>query len=606
MKVLFLLGCSLAVASPAWAQDTGDDVTVADPIRNTMITVTATGEDQRIDWSGQPISVVGTEELESIQGPDLTRALERLPGVEFSRTGGIGAQTGLFVRGGNSDEVLVLIDGVRIADYASPGGAYDLGNLLAGDLEKVELLRGSNSVIWGSQAIAGVLAVTTREVNGAEASAEYGAYNTFDANGTAGISRDRYAASLSAGYVHSDGFSAESGGSEPDRFRQWRVSGKGRIALGDAFTLRALGRYADGRVDIDQFGPDSPDVQYTREATARGALDYAHGGLTASATYDFGKVDRSYATAFGPSQYKGHSHRIGLTGRAELPAHFALDFGADNEWTAAQSTYDPKATAQLSSAHALLGWYTPAVSLAAGVRVDHHDRFGTHWTVGANGTVALVDGWRLRASYGEGFKAPTLYQLFGGFVGNTALRPEQSRSYDVGIEKGDRNAPLHIAATWFRRDTRNLIDLDANFVYQNVASARAEGLEVELGAKLGERLHAMAAYTYLKARDLTFDRDLARRPRHTVTLSADWQTPVERLTLGGDLRFASKAVEYPYGGGVNTLASYAVATLRADLAVTDEIELFGRIENVGNTDYQTAYGYNTPGRSAYIGARARF
>jgi vitamin B12 transporter len=317
-------------------------------------------------------------------------------------------------------------------------------------------------------------------------------------------------------------------------------------------------------------------------------------------------VRRHYETGFGPSTFKGHSHRAEAIGHAALPAGLALDFGADSEWSQAESSFDPKAKSRLSSAHALLGWYTPAVSLAAGLRADDHSRFGTHWTLGANGSVALTDGWRFRASYGEGFKAPTLYQLFGGFVGNTALKPERSRSYDAGIEKGDRNGPLHIAATWFRRDSRNLIDTDADFVYQNVARARAQGFEVELGAQVSERFHAQGAYTYLKARDRTLGRDLPRRPRHAVTANLDWQTPWDRLRLGGDLRFASKGVEYDFLGAPTRLDSYVVGTLRAELAVSDRIMLFGRVENVGDADYETAAGFNTPGRSAYVGARARF
>lgn len=583
--------------APAVAQEAPNDGS---------ITVIASGTRLQLDQTGQSIGIVGREEIDAVQGPDLTRVLERLPGVSLSRTGGIGAQTGLFVRGANSDQVLVLVDGVRIADYASPGGGYDLGNLLSGNIGRVDLLRGSNSVVWGSQAIGGVLAVTTRDVDGAEVSGEYGAFDTDYLTGTAGLERETYAASLSAGYVRTDGYSAQSAGTEPDGFRQWQLSGKGRAQLADGLTLRANGRYADGTLDIDQTGPDAPDIQKTREGTGRIGLDYAADAITLSGGYAYSAVRRHYETGFGPSTFKGRGHRAELFGHAKLPSDLAMDFGADSEWTRAESTFDPGAKARLSSAHALLGWHGGWASIAAGARMDDHSRFGTHWTFGANGSVALIDGWRFRASYGEGFKAPTLYQLFGGFVGNSQLLPERSRSYDVGIEKGDRNAPLHLAATWFRRDSRNLIDLDFSFVYQNVARARAEGVEVELGTQPGERFHAQGTYTWLKARDSTLGRDLARRPRHTVTVNVDWQTPLERLKLGGDLRMASKSVEYDFLGTPTHLDSYVVATLRAELAVNERIGLFGRIENVGDADYETAAGFQTPGRSAYVGAKARF
>jgi vitamin B12 transporter len=606
MKYLFFLTSSLVLATPALAQE-GEELVGPATLRNETITVVASGTQQQLNQTGQSIGVIGKAEIDSIQGSDLTRVLQRLPGVSVVRTGPLGGQTSLFVRGANSDQVLILLDGVKLADYASPGGNYDFGNLLAGNIERVDLLRGSNSVVWGSQAIGGVLSITTREVDGAEFAGEYGAYDTVYLTGTAGIRRDDYAASLSAGYVHSDGFSAKSGGTEPDGFRQWVVSGKGRVTVADGLTLRANGRYADGKLDVDQTGPNAPDLQFTQEGSARLGIDYEGDGFGLSGGYTYSAVRRDYQTGFGPSFFKGHGQRAELFGHVDLPSEFRLDFGADSEWMTSESTYDGKAKARLSSGHALLGYYTDAVSLAAGVRVDDHSIFGIHWTFGANGSVAIVDGWRLRASYGEGFKAPTLYQLYAGFgTGNINLKPEQSRSYEVGIEKGDRNAPLHLALTWFRRDARNLIDTDVFFQYQNTFRARSEGVEVELGAQLGETLRAQATYTWLNARDLTLGRDLARRPRHTVTATLDWQTPLDILKLGVDLRMASKSVDYAFGGGVLPMGSYVVGTLRAEVAVHERVSLFGRIENIGDEKYQVASGFNTAGRSAYAGVKARF
>ena len=612
MKYLFFLSCSLVVATPAWAQASQPDeagpeaIVSTPPLPEILVTVTASGTREAISQTGQSISVIGADELESIQGPDLTRVLTRLPGVSFSRNGGLGGQTGLNVRGANADQLLVLVDGVRIADYASPGGGYDLGNLIGGNLAKLELLRGSNSVVWGSQAIAGVLAVTTEELDGLRASAEYGAYDTALLSGGAGIAGAGHAVSLSGGYARSDGFSAQSGGTEPDGYRQWNVSGKARLDLTDSLSLRANGRYADSRLAIDLFGPDDPDFQDTREVTARTGLDYYGDGLSLSAGLAYGDIRRDYQTGFGPSSFTGRSWHAEFKGRADLASDFTLDFGADNDWTRSTSSFDPAATARLSSGHALLGYTGQGFVLAAGARLDDHSRFGSQVTFGANGAVPLGGGWRLRGAFGEGFKAPTLYQLFGSFVGNSALQPETSRSFEAGIEKGDRNAGLHIAATAFRRNSRNLIDLDSSFVYQNVARARAEGFEFELGARVSDTLRAQAAYTWLKARDLSQARDLARRPRHALSLSADWTTPLAGLTLGADLRLQGDSVEYDFFGTPNPLDGFAVATLRAAVPLGEKIELYGRIENIGDVRYETAAGFNTAGRSAYAGVRLKW
>jgi vitamin B12 transporter len=610
LKYLIFLGASLLATSPVWAQEgVGPDIYVDSGVsRQTAITVVATGYSVPLSQTGQSISVVGLDELNRVQGPDLTRVLERLPGVALARNGGIGATTGLFVRGANSDQVLFLVDGIRVADYAAPGGSYDLGNLLSTNLEKVELLRGSNSVIWGSQAIGGVLAVTTRDLDGVEASAEYGTYSTVTATAAAGIERDAYGVTLAAGYVHGDGFSAKTGSTEADGVSQWQLSGKARYDLGSGLTLRAVGRYTNARLGLDLAGPAAPDTQFVKQGSGRLGLDYDSAAISLAAGLALDVTARRYDSPdWGPSEYLGRAVRADLSGQARLNETVRLDFGADSEWSRARSTYDERQSARLSSAHALLGWYTARASLAAGVRLDDHDRFGSHWTFGANGSVELVDGWRLRASYGEGFKSPTLYQLYAGFgTGNLALRPETSRSYEAGIEKGDRNAPLHFAATYFRRDSRNLIDVDSDFHYINIARARAEGAEVELGARLSERFSAWANYTYLKARDLTQNRDLARRPRNTVALGADWQTPLPGLTLGGDLRFVSAAVDYDFFGTPLPLPSHAVATVRADYALNERISLYGRIENLGDERYQSTFGFNSAGRSAFVGARVKY
>ena len=204
MRIRYLLATISFLPAAAAAQET----LISDSIREDLITVVATGSDLRLDQSGQPVSVVSRDEIEQVQGPDLTRVLERLPGVTFSRNGGLGGFTGVRVRGADAEQLLVLVDGVRVADVGSPGGGFDFGNLLGGEVERIDLLRGSNSVIWGSQAIGGVLAVTTRELDGASASVEYGAHDTVSADAALGGRSGALSGTLSAGYIRSDGISA--------------------------------------------------------------------------------------------------------------------------------------------------------------------------------------------------------------------------------------------------------------------------------------------------------------------------------------------------------------------------------------------------------------
>lgn len=604
-------------ASPALAQDEEPEeepIILSHPVRDDAITVVGTGTVRTVWDTAQSVSIVSANEIAAVQGPDIARVLERLPGVTFSRNGGLGSVTGVFVRGASSEQLLVLIDGVRAADVAAPGGGFDFGTLLAGGISKIELLRGSNSVVWGSDAIGGVLAVTSDARDGVAGSLEYGANDSLYAVTSAGLSGEGFAFGASGGYARSDGISAFAGGNESDPFRQWHVALRGRGELGNGLWLGATGRYADSRVAFDGYPPptytfaDTGEYQTTRQGSGRVGLDYYGDALTLRAGLALSDTRRAYFDpAFGSGagfETEGRSWRADLGGRAEIASGWSMDFGADSEWTRFATTFDPHRAARLSSGHALLRYEDGReVQLSAGVRLDDHDRFGSHWTFGANGSLALTDGWRLRASYGEGFKAPTLYQLYG-YGGNVALEPEQSRSFDLAIDHGDRNAGSFFAATLFRRDSRNLIDYISPAGYFNTARARAEGLELEARVHPDERLAAYATYSFTKATNRLTGKDLARRPRHAVSLGADWRTPLADLTLGADLRLVSDS--FDDAGNFVPLDGYALVTLRASLPLDERLDLFARIENLGNVGYQTAAGYGAPGRAAYAGARVRW
>ncbi|MBB3356697.1 MULTISPECIES: TonB-dependent receptor domain-containing protein [unclassified Novosphingobium] len=622
---LVALATAVMLAAPAYA----DEAPAAD---GAQITVLATGNDLSLDQTGQAITVLPLQTIEAVQGVDLTRVLDRVPGLTWSRTGGLGAQTAVRLRGGEGQHTLVLVDGVRVEDPSAPSGGFDFGTLTSGGIERIEVLRGSNSVVWGSSAIGGVIAVTTREIDGVEASAEAGSRRSYDADAVAGVKRDRYAFSIDGGYATTDGISAAASGTEPDGYDQWRVGGKARVNLTDTLSLVANARYADGKTQIDGYPApdyvfaDTPEYTTTRQFFGRAGLHYAGGPLTLDAGYALSDTRRRYYTGGADNAfeygYNGRSERVELNGRYSLPADFALDFGADREWTRFDSTYDTRQNAHLTSGHAMLGWYTAKASLAAGVRYDEQSQFGSNVSLGANGTVEVVRGLRLNASYGEGFRAPTLYQLLSPDYGNAALDPERSRSYDLGVVYASQDGGFHAGVTLFRRDTRNLIAYVSCFmvesalcqghaygVYDNVGKARAQGVELDVGAALSSQVKGTIAYAYTEATDrtpgaATFGNDLARRPRHALTTSLDWTTPWAGLALAADLRFQSES----FDNAANSikLAGGSVTTVRASLPILHQAELFGRVENVFDRPLVTAAGYGALGRSVFGGVRLRY
>ena len=619
-KYLLLLGSAL-VATPALAQGGEDAVEYAAPAPlaagdASMITVVATGLPAAVDETGQPVTVIGLDEIESVQGPDLTRVLSRLPGTTLTRNGGQGGFTGVRVRGAASEQVLVLIDGVKVNDVAAPGGGFDFANLLAGSVERVELLRGPNSVVWGSEAMGGVMNLATRAPDGIVASAEYGGDDTVYATLGGGLRGESLEAGIAASYLDSDGFSAARGGMENDGFRQWQVTGRARYDLAGGIVLTANGRYADGRLDQDGYEwvppyafVDTADRQDTTEWSGRVGFEYAGDRLTLRGGYGLSDTERLYTgESYGdyPYRTKGRAERAELFGQYVVGGPVRIDFGADREWT----RFDDSGThenAHLTSGHAMIGWYTPVVTLAAGARYDDHSRFGGEWTFGANGFVRLVSDLRLRASYGEGFKAPSLYQLYG-YYGDLDLSPETSKGYDIGIEKGRRDGPFFAGLSLFHRDSRNLIDFDLfNSVYYNIGKARAQGVELELAARPSQSLRTGVVYSFVDTEDRTpgsfyEGNDLNRRPRHALTASTDWTAPVLELALAVDLRLVGDS--FDDRGGFTRLDGYATVDLRASLPL-GPVELYGRVENLFDARYETVAGYNTARRGAYVGARLK-
>jgi vitamin B12 transporter len=248
------------------------------------------------------------------------------------------------------------------------------------------------------------------------------------------------------------------------------------------------------------------------------------------------------------------------------------------------------------------------------LRRDQHARFGGETSFGADVSYAVAPELRLRASYGEGFKAPTLFQLLSDY-GNAALEPERSRSFDLGIAWHTRNAPTWGALTLYRRDSRDLIDFVSCFglsdgicedrpfgTYANVGRARAQGFEVEFGLSPTTRLRTSLAYSYLDARDRASGRELARRPRHALTATLDWSAPLG-IALGADLRLVGDS--FDDAGNLVPLDGYVLADARASLPLGTRLELFGRIENLFDARYTEVAGYGTRGRAAFVGARVR-
>jgi vitamin B12 transporter len=635
-KFLLFAGAALLPAAPAFAQDDSTEIVIADSRIQSDIVVVASGVNQSAAESGRSVTLIKRDEIEARQTVSVSDLLATTAGVTVSRNGGPGALTGVRIRGAEGEQTLVLIDGVRVNDPSSPGGGYDFGNLLAGSIERVEVLRGPNSVVWGSQAIGGVVNIITRPPADhltASGNAEYGSANQMSANGVIGAGNDTVQATATAGYLRTDGVSQAAVGTELDGYRQFNASGRVNVDFTPDFGAEVRAYYANSRLELDGFAPptyafgDDSEYSKTGEFYGYAGLHGTTGPVRHRAGFSIADINRdNFDPSFGtaPSFFgRGRSERYEYQGDADVAQQLRLVFGAEHEdsrYFDGFARFNAGVTSVYGEAIA-----TPIdqVTLTAGVRNDDHKAWGSHVTWGASLAVRPVYGTTIQANFNEGFKSPTLYQLYGDF-GTRSLVPETARSYEIGARQSLMYGKVTLGATWFHRDTVNQIDFiscapaqvtDPASIcfnrpfgtYDNIARTRAEGFELEAVAQPVAGLSLRGSYTHADAENRSaganLGKQLARRPQDTGSLSVDYKLPFALsvgatvLVVGPSFDNASNAVK---------LDGYTLVGLRAEYPVSKRFSLYGRVENVFDEQYQTVSGYGTQGRAAYAGIRLKF
>jgi vitamin B12 transporter len=633
IRTLLAVSPAALLAAPALAQTAGD------PLEDGAIVVTANRTERAVEQVGQSVTVVTERQIASRQPTDVLDILRTVPGVRFNRNGGIGGTAGVSIRGAESDQTVVLVDGVKLNDPAAPGGGFDFGPLLTGNIGRVEVVRGPQSVLYGSQAIGGVANLITREPTRSPAlfaRAEYGGDDTAQLTANVAGRAGPVAASLGGTYLRSDGisaFSAARGGREADGFESVGANGKVTVTVTNAVALDLRGFYADSRSDVDGFSAplyalaDTPEVSDRTDFVGyAGVRANLLGGRFrnrfgfAYTDIDRRSVDPSSGAEVETFAAVGRNRRYEYQGVLQAGRGAELVFGMERDESSYRSvSFGGPPDRQSVWLNSLYGQVNlvpiKGLSLTGGVRLDDHQTFGSETTFAANGAWSPDDGATvLRASYGEGFKAPALFQLFSDY-GNTALQPEVARSFDIGLTHAFLARRAQIAVTHFERRSRNLIAFVSCFAstdpicanrpfgtYDNVALAEADGWEFELALQPVTGFDLALNYSLVDAVDRMSGNRLARRPRDTVSLVADVAV-TERLSLGATVLLAGDSFED--AANSQQLDGYALADVRASFAITPHLDLIGRIENAFDAQYETALLYGQPGRRVFGGIRYR-
>jgi len=603
----FLATTALLTATVASAQDEPFDL-------GTLVLSGEFGETS-FEAFGGSVTVIDREEIEATGEVRVADLLARLPGVDVRARGPVGGLSSVTIRGAGQNYVRVLVDGIDVSDVSGPQVAFDFGSLSTADISRIEVLRGGQSAVYGSEAIGGVISITTlrAEEEGKRqfVDVEIGSYDTVRAS--YGLAADLgafdYAFTLSA--VETEGFSAadeNAGNTEADGFSSQRLSFAFGRDLANGGRLGINGFIERGRIEFDEqfpVGDGSPDeVSFNDSLGLRAFAELPTGAIDSTFAltfYDIERDVRGSSGGFGANNvYTGE--RIGLSylGSVALDPTMELRFGADatRETFSQDGDFGPGAgSADVFGVFGELAWaVSDRLDVTGTLRHDEHSSFGGLTSGRLAAAWRPSDDWTIRAAAASSYRAPSLYELFGPF-GNPELVPEESRSVDLGVER--RLGPdVFARATLFYNETTNLIDFP--FPYEQVpGTVVRRGVELEAGAPIARDLRLDASYTYTDGENPPLTAGNAWNlefPEHdlAVTLTGDL---TDRLSAGVTVQSVWNRP---------TLDDYTVASALFTYSLTDTTDLYLRVENLLDEEYQLVEGYGTSDRAFYIGVRADF
>ncbi|MGI9220486.1 MAG: TonB-dependent receptor plug domain-containing protein [Woeseiaceae bacterium] len=570
---------------------------------------------QPVTEVGSSVTIITADEIEA-QGFDfVVDALATAPSVTINQNGTFGGSASVRIRGASSEQTLVIIDGVVANDPTSPGGGYDFARLDPSNIERIEILRGPQSTLWGTDAIGGVInIITKRPVEGSSSKvfAQGGSFGSLRAGVDFSGAGERFDYRFAATTNSTDGISKAdeaNGNTEEDSYDSTTLSARLGSKVGAGrLQLSALWTDAESEFDSFVFGAegnvgDGDELSKNEELTTNLTFQVPllDGRLDNIFLLGYSDSDRNNFTDGAPSfSSKGDRLTYRYQGTLQINDGNRLAFGLERE--------DIESNGNETSIDGIFALYeaqpTDTVTLSAGLRRDDHEEFGGETTARLAAAYNPNDQITLSASWGEGFKAPTLFQTTffccGAAAPNPDLQPETSDAYDIGVVYRSSDDRGEIGLTYFNQDTTNLITFSFGLGgYENIARAKSKGIELHARYRFTDWLGATLNFANIDAEDGT-GAQLIRVPENSGDLG---------LALNPDGRL-SGVLSLRYNGEEQDPNGVVDAWYRVDLAgefaLSESIELYARIENLFDEQYQQILGYGTPGLSGYLGARLAF
>lgn len=611
------------------------------------VVVTATGTEIAVEKvGGNSVMVITAKDIEAKKTSSVAEILKSVPGLDVASNGGPGTNTSVFLRGADSKNTLILVDGVMLNDPSSANRSAELSNLAVDNIERIEVVKGPMSVMYGSNATSGVINIITKKGKGPFAGfldLSGGSYGTVKTGAGASGTLKSLNYSLTVSGVRSDGFSVaddennrinqDGNTSEKDAYENLTVSGRVGYDFFPGTNLDLVTRYTDSSADLDDYGPgyagdafaydadwnSVPDLSspHKRKIDAGQSLtkaslknSFADRFVATSLSYQLSDQKREYTKNDGTDggYYKGRSHEGTFQGDLNFDTS-TVTLGASFYKEFMESTAVDERNADIVSVR-IQEQYMPdeAVTVIVGARLDDHERFGDKTTYRMAPSYTFKTGTCLKASYGTGFRAPSLYELYEPTYGNEDLGPEESSGWDFGFEQTFKGAGISLGCTYFNMvfDDRIVYDFTASHYNQLDGKTRTSGVESYVRWSPMADLDLTLAHNYTESEDPSGAR-LARRPYNAYHLNICYRF-IEKALVNLDIRYLDKRRDTAYamdadGNSVDYLDAYTLINLALTYNLTKHVEIYGRIDNLFDEYYEECWSYATAGLSGYAGVK---